>query len=74
MEEQAPFIYRSFSSDGTSSEAALLKAAFDGNLDRIKGVMKSLGIKQRTSSSLFFYHGRLWGAALCGMPGPFGGL
>jgi len=37
MEEQAPFIYRSFSSDGTSSEAALLKAAFDGNLDRIKG-------------------------------------
>ncbi|RLN41480.1 hypothetical protein C2845_PM01G47170 [Panicum miliaceum] len=44
MESQAPFVYRSFSSDGTSSEAALLKAALDGNLELIKGIMKSLGI------------------------------
>ncbi|OEL26743.1 hypothetical protein BAE44_0012238 [Dichanthelium oligosanthes] len=33
----APFVYRSFSTGGTS-EAVLLKAALDGDLDRIKGV------------------------------------
>ncbi|RCV43656.1 hypothetical protein SETIT_9G311000v2 [Setaria italica] len=30
--------------------------------------------KQRLSSSPFFYHGWLWGAALRSMPGPFGGV
>ncbi|XP_039830696.1 ankyrin repeat and SOCS box protein 13-like isoform X3 [Panicum virgatum] len=55
MEEQAPFIYRSFSSDGTSSEAALLKAAFDGNLDRIKGVTPFMASAQSGDISTVKY-------------------
>ncbi|PUZ39972.1 hypothetical protein GQ55_9G386400 [Panicum hallii var. hallii] len=54
MEAQAPFVYRSFSSDGTS-EAALLKAALNGNLDRIKGIMKSLGIPNSERAAVFSF-------------------
>ncbi|TVU34581.1 hypothetical protein EJB05_16418 [Eragrostis curvula] len=37
----APFVYRRTNIDG-NSERALLKAAMDGDLDRVKGIIKSL--------------------------------
>nr|CAB3500071.1 unnamed protein product [Digitaria exilis] len=54
MDRDAPLVYRSFSSDN-SSKAALLKAALDGDLGRIKGIMKSIGIKNSDRAAVFSF-------------------
>ncbi|KAL6642640.1 hypothetical protein ACP70R_020821 [Stipagrostis hirtigluma subsp. patula] len=48
----APFVYRRTTIDG-NSETALLKAALDGDLDRIKGIVNSLGIGKGDRASIF---------------------
>ncbi|KAF8689202.1 hypothetical protein HU200_041988 [Digitaria exilis] len=45
MDRDAPLVYRSFSSDN-SSKAALLKAALDGDLGRIKGTAEPPELSQ----------------------------
>ncbi|CAL5097282.1 unnamed protein product [Urochloa decumbens] len=50
----APFIYCRSSIDG-DNEDALLKAAFDGDLDRIKGIMKRLGVGIGNRAAVFSY-------------------
>ncbi|GJN20194.1 hypothetical protein PR202_gb07540 [Eleusine coracana subsp. coracana] len=48
----APFIYRPTSVKG-SDDRALLKAALDGDLTRIKGIVKSLGYGSSDRTALF---------------------
>ncbi|KAJ1262919.1 hypothetical protein BS78_09G145400 [Paspalum vaginatum] len=47
-----PFVYRRPSGDG-NSEQALLRAAWDGNLGRLKGMVKSLGTGEGNRSTVF---------------------
>ncbi|KAM0892094.1 hypothetical protein ACQ4PT_025984 [Festuca glaucescens] len=49
-----PFIYRS-SDDGVSGEKALMKAALDGNLGRLKGIVKSLTKGKGDQSAIFSF-------------------
>ncbi|KAK1662383.1 hypothetical protein QYE76_050542 [Lolium multiflorum] len=50
-----PFIYRS-SDDGVSGEKALMKAAMDGNLGRLKGIVKSLTKGKGDQSAIFSFN------------------
>uniref|UniRef100_A0ACD5TPF1 Uncharacterized protein n=1 Tax=Avena sativa TaxID=4498 RepID=A0ACD5TPF1_AVESA len=50
--EEAPFLYIRPSDDGTG-QGALLRAAFDGNLSRLKGVVKSL-LKENGDPGIIF--------------------
>ncbi|XP_071684064.1 uncharacterized protein [Lolium perenne] len=50
-----PFIYRS-SDDGVSGEKALMKAAMDGNLGRLKGIVKSLTKGKGDQSAIFSFY------------------
>ncbi|CAN6300036.1 unnamed protein product [Urochloa humidicola] len=54
MDKAAPFICQSFSTDG-SMESDLLKAALDGDLGRIKGIVKSLGIQNSNRGAVFSF-------------------
>ncbi|CAL4915727.1 unnamed protein product [Urochloa decumbens] len=54
MDKAAPFVYHSFPTDG-SMESTLLKAALDGDLGRIKGIVKSLGIQNRNRAAVFSF-------------------
>ncbi|CAL4932429.1 unnamed protein product [Urochloa decumbens] len=54
MDKEAPFTYRNFATDG-SMESTLLKAAIDGDLGRIKGIVKSLGIQNRNRAAVFSF-------------------
>ncbi|KAL6906336.1 hypothetical protein ACP4OV_003937 [Aristida adscensionis] len=51
----APFIYRRSSVAG-NSENALLKAALDGNLTRLKGIIKNLGIGNGNRAAVFTFN------------------
>ncbi|RCV15217.1 hypothetical protein SETIT_3G040600v2 [Setaria italica] len=50
----APFIYCRSSIEG-NTEDALLKAAFDGDLARVKGIIKTLGIGTGNRAAVFSY-------------------
>ncbi|KAL6643632.1 hypothetical protein ACP70R_018398 [Stipagrostis hirtigluma subsp. patula] len=50
-----PFIYRRSSSVDGDSEDALLKAALDGDLARVKGIVRSLGIGNGNREAVFSF-------------------
>uniref|UniRef100_A0A0A9HWI8 Uncharacterized protein n=1 Tax=Arundo donax TaxID=35708 RepID=A0A0A9HWI8_ARUDO len=60
----APFVYRRSSVDDTS-QAALLKAALDGHLSRIKGIIRRLGIGNGDRIAVFSFHKDGFGVMHC---------
>uniref|UniRef100_A0A0A9H1R3 Serine/threonine-protein kinase BSK1-like TPR repeats domain-containing protein n=1 Tax=Arundo donax TaxID=35708 RepID=A0A0A9H1R3_ARUDO len=60
----APFVYSRSSVDG-NSQAALLKAALDGDLDRIKGIVRKLGIGNGDQAAALSFHKDGFGVMHC---------
>ncbi|KAL6893757.1 hypothetical protein ACP4OV_007855 [Aristida adscensionis] len=50
----SPFVYLRSSVDG-NSEVSLFKAVFDGDLGRIKGIIKNLGIGNGNRAAVFSF-------------------
>uniref|UniRef100_A0A0A9GNP5 Uncharacterized protein n=1 Tax=Arundo donax TaxID=35708 RepID=A0A0A9GNP5_ARUDO len=60
----APFVYRSFSVDD-NSEDALLKAALDGDLGRIKGIIKNICKGNGDKAAIFSFNKGGYGVLHC---------